>query len=288
VGQHAVNLTRLEDVNLLIKGSTVRPNTAYSDIYVYQGNGFLSYNGLQASLKGHAKSLNVDIQYAWSHAIDNTPSNNTEPQDYNNIRADRSNGDTDQRNNLKYTLLYGIPMGSGHAFLGSSSAPIKTLVSGWSVNSLGLFTSGVPVNVLQNVNTYGNGDLINQRPNRVAGQPLHLPTTILSTGSVSFLNPAAWSIPTAGTFGNSPRNPVNGPHLTQVDMALMKMTPIREGQQLEFRTEFFNIFNHPNFAAPNATFATGSTTFGTISSPFGTSIGFGTSRQIQFALKYMF
>jgi hypothetical protein len=287
VGQHAVNLTRLENVNLLMKGTATRPNPTYSDIYVYQGNGLLSYNGMQASLKGKVKTLYADLQYAWAHAIDNLGTT-SEPQDYNNIAADRSNDDYDQRQSLKYTLFYDIPVGSGHALGDSSPRALKTAISGWSVNSLGLFTSGVPVNITQANNTYGNGDLINQRPNRVAGQPLYLPRTINAAGGVTFLNPAAWAPPAAGTFGNSPRNPVNAPHLTQVDIALMKTTPIHEDQKIEFRAEFFNLLNHPNFAAPTATYSPTSTTFGTISSTFGTSIGFGTPRQIQFALKYLF
>jgi hypothetical protein len=117
-----------------------------------------------------------------------------------------------------------------------------------------------------------------------------LPKTINSVGGVTFLNPAAWQVlpATAGTFGNSPRNPVVGPHLTDLDMALMKTTPIHEGQTLQFRAEFFNVFNHPNFGAPTSADAAGSTTFGTITAPYNTSIGFGTPRQIQFVLKYLF
>jgi hypothetical protein len=98
-----------------------------------------------------------------------------------------------------------------------------------------------------------------------------------------WLNPAAWTAPAAGTFGDSPRNSVYGPRFTQIDSALVKQTPLGEDRSLEFRSEFFNMFNHPNFGQPDSTVGDGG--FGQVFSTFGRTIGFGTSRQIEFALK---
>jgi hypothetical protein len=180
-------------------------------------------------------------------------------------------------------------MGAGHGFLGSSPTAIRSLATGWSVNSLGIFTTGVPVNITQGVNTYGNSNFVNQRPNLVPGVPRYLSKSIDPvTGNIRFLNPAAWAYPATGSYGNSPRNPVHDPHFTDVDVSVKKSTPIHDNQRLEFRAELFNIFNHPNFAAPVATYAPNSLTFGEITSTFGTTLGFGTSRQMQLALKYIF
>ncbi len=85
----------------------------------------------------------------------------------------------------------------------------------------------------------------------------------------------------AGIFGNAPRSPeVYGPDQTNLDMSLYKNFPVTEGSKLQFRSEFFNILNHPQFATPNT--SVGNALFGVITAPAHDS------RQIQFALKYVF
>jgi hypothetical protein len=292
VGAQGTDLDRLLDYNLYAQGASVRPNPKYASIYVYGNTAASNYNSLQATLKGKINTLLLDIHYTWAHEIDdaNDIANGTNaPQDNNNLAVERSNGTQDQRQNFNYNLSYNIPMGTGHGFLGGSSAPVRALASGWSFNSLGIFTTGTPVNITTSLNSYGNGDVVNQRPNLVAGQPKYLqPSFDAATGGVRFLNPAAWTPAIKGTFGNSPRDPVHGPHFTDVDFAFKKTTKIHENQQLDFRAEIFNIFNHPNFAAPTAAYSATSITFGEINSTFGNTVGFGTSRQIQLALKYIF
>ena len=173
-------------------------------------------------------------------------------------------------------------MGEGHGFLGSSPAPIKLLASGWQVNALGLLHSGIADTIYIGTNTYGNQDYTNQRPDIVLGQSFY------SAGKSwrSWLNPNAWSMPAAGTFGNSRRNTIYGPTFKQIDTSVIKETPLTEGKSIEFRTEFFNIFNHPNFAEPDTTFGTEG--FGQTFNTFGATIGLGTPRQIQAAIKFKF
>jgi hypothetical protein len=296
VGSTSANLDREEDHNVFAQNAKVRPNQNFSSIYEYQNNGSANYSALQIMVKGHLKHLTLDVNYTWAHSIDDVPdlnitqgSGGSEPQDYNDIAAERGHGGGDQPQSFNYTLVYAIPMGSGYGFLGNSSAPVRTAVSGWSLNSIGLFNDGSFYNVTQGINTYGNSDLINQRPNLVQGVSKYVkPTINPATGYVSYWNINAWAYPATGSFGDSPRNPVMTPHLTNVDFALMKNTAIHEKQNLEFRAEFFNILNHPNFAAPGNSYSPGSGTFGQITSTFGTAIGLGTSRQIQLALKYKF
>jgi hypothetical protein len=134
----------------------------------------------------------------------------------------------------------------------------------------------------------------------------------------NFLNPAAFAIPQPGTYGNLPRNAFKGPNFTQFDFMVSKQFPIAEKAKVEFRSEFFNIFNHTNFANPastlnsalpsmtfNATanaWAVGSgtqpgqaftqsaagTAFGLLRQTVERTVGLGTSRQIQFALRLNF
>src|SRR5262249_5836101 len=122
----------------------------------------------------------------------------------------------------------------------------------------------------------------------------------------TLFNPLAFAIPKPGTFGNLPRNFLRGPKFRQIDLILNRRFPFSETRSLEFRTEVFNIFNLTNFAAPPATLGptlgtaanqfqpgqplsfTGSSAFGTMTSTVERSVGLGTNRQIQFALRLNF
>ena len=134
----------------------------------------------------------------------------------------------------------------------------------------------------------------------------------------NFLNPAAFGIPAAGMFGNLPRNALKGPDFKQFDLILNRRFRLSETTNLEFRTEIFNVFNHANFANPASTlnvalptltfnstanvFVLGSglqpgqaftqaaagPTFGLLRQTVERTVGLGTNRQIQFALRLDF
>ena len=156
------------------------------------------------------------------------------------------------------------------------------LASGWNIASLGLIHTGIPFTVFIGTNTYGNGNYTNQRPNAVAGVSEYAASKSVD----GWLNSAAFTMPATGTFGNLGRNTVYGPGFANVGFSFLKDTKLTETRNLEFRAEFFNIPNHPNFAQPSSTFATSS--FGYIYQTFGATLGLGTSRQIQAGLKFNF
>jgi hypothetical protein len=111
------------------------------------------------------------------------------------------------------------------------------------------------------------------------------------SGPNNFLNGAAFSLPAPGTFGNLGRNTFYGPSYKQIDFSVLKKTRLTETKNLEFRAEFFNLFNHANFDEPNATWGTNAngtvfTSFGQIFNTLGRTLGVGTSRQIQLALRF--
>ncbi len=96
-------------------------------------------------------------------------------------------------------------------------------------------------------------------------------------------------------IGDAPNGDFFGPHFTQIDLSLIKDTSIFENMKLQFRAEIFNIFNHPNFDSPtllgdasNLWTPSGAASFGLIENTVGRTIGFGTNRQIQLALKLTF
>jgi hypothetical protein len=285
VGNHGVNLWREEGINYFDPALGVRPNPIFGNITLQTNSGFSSYNALQLSFVRRAGKANLSFQanYTLGHAIDDVEDPSvfaSDPQNVNNIKAERGNGSGDVRQNFTFNLLYDVPLGEGHRFLSSGLG--SKLASGWRVSTLGILRTGVADTVYIGTNTFGNGDFINQRPDCVAHiDPYTHPQTISD-----WLNPAAFSVPTAGTFGNCGRNTIYGPTFRNVDFSILKETKLGETRNLEFRAEFFNIFNHPAFAQPDTTFGTPG--FGEIFNTLGRTLGAGTSRQIQFALKFSF
>ena len=285
VGNHGVNLSREEGINYFDPTLGARPNPNFGDITLQTNSGFSSYNALQLSFIRRAGKTGLSFQanYTLGHAIDDVEDPAvaaSDAQNLNNIKAERGNGSGDVRQNFTFNLLYDVPLGEGRRFLSSGFG--GKLFSGWRVATLGILRTGVADTVYIGTNTFGNGDFINQRPDCIAGvDPYANPQTI-----TYWLNPAAFSMPAAGTFGNCSRNTIYGPNFRNVDFSLLKETRLGESSNLEFRAEFFNIFNHPAFAQPDTTF--GTLSFGEIFNTLGRTLGAGTSRQIQFALRFSF
>jgi len=286
VGNRGLNLRRGYTINFIDPTLGRRPNPLYSNISIEGNTGQSTYNALQISFQQRFRgNLFTKVEYGYSHAIDDVQDQglfSSQPQDNNNFRAERGNSSGDIRHNVAYSVIYQMPFGHGQKFLKSASGVPGFLVSGWSVASLGLIHTGIPYTVFIGVNTFGNGNLTNQRPNAVVGVNPYAANKSVN----GWINPAAFSLPAAGTFGNLGRNTMYGPGFTNVDFSLLKTTKFTETKTLEFRAEFFNIPNHPNFGQPSSTYNTAS--FGQIFQTFGATLGLGTSRQIQMALKFTF
>ena len=171
------------------------------------------------------------------------------------------------------------------------------------VDAAGVFWGGPAAGRTAVINTPGGGNTRNvRRPDLIAGVNPFLDS------DRQILNPAAFAIPKPGTFGNLERNLLHGPSFFQQDLIVAKKFVITEGTNIEFRSEFFNIFNGTNFGNPPAqlpsTFGTGATqtlqpgqpfSAGTATTAFGLvnrtverTVGLGTNRQIQFALRLNF
>jgi Carboxypeptidase regulatory-like domain/TonB dependent receptor len=297
VGNHGVNLWREEGINYIDPTTGLRPNPNFGNITLQTNSGFSSYNALQLSFIRRAGKAGLTFQanYTYGHAIDDVEDQGlfaSDPQNLDDLKAERGNGSGDVRHNASFNLLYDIPLGAGHRFF--SSGVGEKALGGWKVSTLGILRTGIADTVYIPINTFGNQDFTNQRPDCVPGvSPYANPQTI-----TEWLNPAAFAIPAAGTFGNCGRNTIFGPNFRNMDFSLLKDTKLGETRSLEFRAEFFNIFNHPAFAQPDTTFdgvttnAQGQTVpvggFGQIFNTLGSTLGFGTSRQIQFALKFRF
>ena len=185
--------------------------------------------------------------------------------------------------NLNHTftasVIYQLPFGRGKRFGGSWNGALNQIFGGWEVTIIERATSGFPVfivdsNNLSGVNFQNNGNSLN-RPNQTCN-----PTSGKST-LAEFFNTSCFSIPAPGELGNASRTPLSGPDFVNTDFSVIKqfMLP-REGTRLDFRSEFFNLFNHAQFGQPTGDINSG--TFGVVNTTVGTP------RVIQFALKLAF
>ena len=236
------------------------------------------YHALQAKLERRFTSgLSLLGSYAWSKNIDLVSTfSGGAIQDFRNRKASIGRADFDLRHNFVFSSLYQLPFGPGHSSL--NSGPASKLLGGWAINSIISLRSGSPFNVRvgKDVANVGARSGPFDRPDLI-GDP-NLPESERTVQR--WFNTDAFGEPAAFTFGNLGRNTMIGPSFKNIDFSLIKTTQITETHRIEFRAEFFNAFNNVNFSNPISNFSDDA--FGSISSVKNTS------REIQFALKYIF
>ncbi len=256
-------------------------------ITMSQSTGDSSYHGLQLWLnRRFSDRLAFQTAYTWGHAISNIPltsfSNSTsDPFDYD---LDRGDSDLDRRHTLVANAVYVLPSFNSLGTVASS------ILGDWQLNGIFSYFGATPIDVTSGVNTIGTAGSVNPRPNLVSGVPIYLN----SDDPTQFLNPAAFSLPDVGQFGNLGRGAVRGKSSTNVDFSINKNWTVRERYGIQFRAEMFNALNHTNFGGYNLGLNFG----GSVTDPanFGrvTNGSFGTlgtaqaPREIQFGLKFTF
>jgi hypothetical protein len=237
-----------------------------------------SYESLQVGMnRRFSHGLQSQLSYTWSKCLDDAsgtygleggiPWSNPLNGSY-----DRGRCLFDRPQVFRWSGVYALPFKQNR------------LVSGWQLSGGFVAQSGSPWNVIIGFDQSGSA-VANQRPNVV------LPAGQIVTGNINqWGNPAAFTLPAPGTLGNLQRDSLTGPGTVNLDGSLSKETQIKEQVRLQFRAEFFNLFNHANFALPNASVfaqaanggATPNPTFGKVNATTTSS------RQIQFALKLLF
>lgn len=252
-----------------------RPNQLFGDIRTIQNDETSSYNQMALVLRQRLlHGFNMLASYTWAHALDITTDSNGggAPMDPYNWRRDHANSNWDVRHRFVAQVNYELPF-----FAHASNGFVRQALGGWQTNGLVTLQTGFPFNVTISPDqaTTGRG---NQRPNLI-GTPVATCHDGHLTGCIT---PAAFALPSQYTYGNFGRNVLRGPGVSNIDFSLFKNFRIRERANIQFRSEFFNLFNTPTFANPNATFQ--NKNFGSISS---TAFGHD-NREIQFALKFLF
>jgi hypothetical protein len=289
VGTHGSHLNVFPNVNQPIPGpgsiASRRPfpNLANAD-GVHKAADSI-YHALQATAeKRFSKGLSFLWAYTYSHAIDNASlDTGGGPQNARDLRADRGNADFDIRHRLVVSWSYELPVGRGRKYLSNLGGLGQQLFGGWQLNGIETFMTGAFFTPSSAQNTLGAG-VGGQRPDRIGNG--NLPTSQRTLGH--WFDASAFRAPASFTFGNAGRNILEGPGTKIFDFSLFKdfSMGVREGHRLQFRAEFFNIFNTPQFNTPNASI--GSPGVGQISSAGELTFFQRTSRQIQFAFKYYF
>ena len=259
-------------------------NTQSRRIYPTIGNleiestdAYTNYNSLQVSLdKRMSHGLTIMGSYVYSRLL--------------GLNVPLGEGGGGTRDPFKPQLDYGVmPEDLTHRVVGSfiyqlprlwsSVGPLSIFSNGWGTEGIVTWQSGVPFTVRSGVDNSRSGvglDTADQigDPNLSSGRPLHQKLT-------EWFDTKAFLPNAIGTFGNTGINTLRGPRFTNLDFAVTKTTHLFKEQNLIFRAEFFNIFNHPNFGVPNSSLSAGSL-FGTINS------NVGTPRNIEFSLRYSF
>jgi Carboxypeptidase regulatory-like domain len=247
------------------------------------------YTGLQTSVTKQFAGLTLRGNYTYSHCLDEVSNGGLLPFSTlgilhplpGDLRKEYGNCDYDVRHNLSAFGIYEIPFHSGHAGL-------RYMLSGWQVSQTAFLHSGLPFSVVSAPYTANNEGVFQgsgpQYANRVPSVPLYrksLVTGVTQPGSLQWLNPDAFASvvdPSTGAcaggdssvncqFGDSGRNNYRGPHFTYSELYVTKKVQLSEHVTFRFDTQFFNLFNHPNFALPT-------NQAGTPGKP-GTQTGFG-------------
>jgi len=318
-------------------GNVTGVQNPYAEVDYKTTGGEDTYQAMMLSLSRRAAAgVSLNVQYTLGRSRGNTAGSNEALTAGNNARAladfayDNGYNNFDVRHTFNLSLLYPLPYGRGRAFGGDASGVKQLLLGGWDIGGIANARSGLPVdvrivrpdivyrdpagNIFANpaadrvaiVNTPGGGASRNvRRPNLVPGV-----NPFITDGGTVFLNPAAFSTPAPGTFGDLERNSIHGPNFKQVDFFFAKHFSTGGTTDLEFRGEVFNLFDTVNFANPVGTLpqaiptaalseanrvqpgqpytAAAAGTFGRLTSTVGRTVGLGTPRQIQFALRFSF
>lgn len=275
LGNRALHLTTGQNLNRVRDG--VRPYPKFANINSVRDDLTSTYNALQVSLRRRfSKGFRANVNYTWSHALDDGGIPwGSGTQDDTNPREAYADGDMDVRHALQFDYTYEL-----------ASVPKLPhwIGGGWQINGITVMRSGLPVTPLCWCDPLGVGNFAG-RPDIVPGEPLY-PSNRDMPGNQFNIN--AFTPPKPGVLGNAGRNILNGPAALNWDFSLFKNFNAGEGRSVQFRAEMFNVFNTPQFNNPHAIIAfVGS--FGQSTSthtvPF---TGFGSNRQIQFALRYSF
>jgi hypothetical protein len=282
VGSAGANLYWARNINLPDPGpGAIDPRRPYFNVLPgvtgitwleSSGNSF--YSSMQTSLeKRFSHGLYFLGNWTWSHGLDNVGgdggANGPLPQNPRNRRADWASSNSDVRHRVNLASSYQLPFGPGRRYVTKGAA--AQVLGGWEVGGVAVMQSGLPYTVLAagSPSNTGNGS----RANPIDGRE-----PVPGSQNINqWFDPSAFTTPPAFTWGTLGRNTLNAPALYNLDFSIAKKFRFGETKELQFRSEFFNGLNHPQFGLPN-------NTIGVVGAGSITTTQ-RSNRQIQFALR---
>jgi len=288
VGSHGANLQYVTDANqitnaALLNSSDVsacngatpasiaaspstcaRPFPAFGGLGGSNFNGISNYNSLQIDVrKRYSHGLTFDVNYAWSHMLDDQDSagwgSTAGEQDWqlgNNLSSNYGNSNFDVPQALKGTAVYELPFGRGKTFM-NQNAITDAVLGGWRLSGTLIYQSGTPFTVLdKGVNDYSQAGNVFANP--IAGMNPEsgtCPNGFKAHTIDCWFNYGAFQTPTEqgnGVFGYGRRNTLLGPKLSDINLSLAKTWNYGERVGFTLRGDFVNAMNHPSFSLPNS------------------------------------
>ncbi len=296
VGNHSIHQLQLLDINQPPLGAGYGPgcvnppsfdceqaarpyNSRFptlSQINTISSPGYAHYHSLQATLKSNAfHGLTSQVSFTWSHNMDTASevedffgTSGYVPQDSTNLKGSYGNSEFDQRRALIISYIYAIPGPKTGNALGYT-------LKDWQVSGTTTMRDGLATPLL----TFGDESGVGNFHTRFdCVGPIHYQ---LRDFTQPYASVSSFSDPAPGTFGNCPRNPLVAPGLNSWDISLQRTFKMGERFAFQFRTSFFNAFNHPNFAEPSPDISTRISATADDGS-FDSHFGVGGPRNIQF------
>ena len=265
------------------------PGLGVSSFQVFANDANSTYNSFQATLSHRfSNGLHLQAAYTWSKAIDETSTGNTSLNSAVNnqlsLASSRGPADFDRTHRVSVNYVYDLP------FFKDSKGVLRVALGGWFVSGITTVQSGAPFTVIDSAagSAYGLlGTGTPTTPDVIPGVNTATPGGTISRLN-SYVNLNAFSpAPMVGVdgstgFGNLGRNTFRGPYQQNWDFSAGKSFAVTERQALRITADFFNVFNHPNFANPAFLDIESPSNFAQITSTVGTP------RLIQFSAKYSF
>ncbi len=271
-GQESATFTLPNGSQVFGTRNALGPNFGYGNTFTANISNS-NYNSLQVSVERKASDITFLAAYTYSKSIDDASAFG-DLVNFANYRLSRALSNFDITHNFVASYNWALPF--GRAF---SHAP-RRLVNGWNLVGITRFASGFPISLSEgglDLSLVGSNST--DTPNLVG--PVHIqdPRKPGPNGPNTYFFPDAFAAQALGTFGSANRRFFHGPGILNTDFALEKMTNVTEATAVEFRAEFFNIFNHAQFFNPSGNFQ--SSNFGVVTRARDPRIG-------QVSLKFVF
>lgn len=255
-----------------------RPFAGFGNISFTESSANSNFNSLQTRIERRfSRGLTLINAYTWQKILGEAADGGNGESNYQdplNRSENRGPASFDYRHRWALSVVYELPFGHGRRFLADIPGVANAILGGWEISTINTFQTGRPLTPLLGTDNSNTG-VGNDRPDRIRDGNLPKKERTID----HYFDTGAFVAPPRGTFGNSGRNFVYGPSLANTDISFNKKFVLANERELQFRSEFFNLFNHTNFDLPDRT-VTGPN-FGKIFRAFQ-------SRQIQFGLRFKF